>query len=228
MITMGSWAMLAWYFADEKIPAAKYILAKPEVFLLSPTFHIALMVAGEYSAQFDYCANTHYDCNGIGRLHRRHAPVQLCLSMPCAKEPNYRLPEPNKSSLAIRPAVAESVNWNILHEAKTADFALTQWKVGDLDLECKLSADGMEMALCGEGKVEMELPAFQFDGVDFTCISQDENSLSIAYRNWICRYRSNGRITNTGEVAHNRNGRYAIYRASSEKKLKLWISITPN
>ena len=225
MITMGSWAMLGWYFADETIPAAGYVPAKPDVFLLSPTFHQALMYAGEYSAQFDYCANEHYDCNGLGRLHRRGAPSQICLSVPCAKSPNYRLPEPNISTLSIRPVVAENASWNILHEAKTAKYALTQWKVGDLDWECRLSADGMEMDLSGEGEVAMDLPAFEFDGRDSTRISHEGNSLSVAYRGWVCRYRTDGRIAPTGMVAHNRNGRYAAFRATGDKRLNVRISI---
>ena len=225
MITMGSWAMLGWYFADETIPAAGYVPAKPNVFLLSPTFHQALMYAGEYSAQFDYCANGHYDCNGLGRLHRRGAPSQICLSIPCAKSPNYRLPEPNISTLSIRPVVAENAGWNILHEAKTAKYALTQWKVGDMNWECRLSAGGMEMELSGEGEVAMDLPTFEFDGRDSTRVSHDGNSLSVAYRGWVCRYRTDGRIAPTGMVAHNRNGRYAAFRATGDKRLKVRISI---
>jgi hypothetical protein len=226
MITMGSWAMLGWYFADETIPAAAYAPAKPEVFLLSPTFHTALMAAGEYSAQLDYCASRRYDCNGLGRLHRRGAPAQLCLSLPCSANPRYRLPEANRSSLAIRPAVAENAGWNIIHEATTAKFALTRWKVGDLEWECRLSAEGMEMELSGEGGLAMDLPAFDFDGKDRTRISHDVSSLSVAYRGWVCRCRTDGRIADLGMTVHNRNGRYAAFRATGEKKLTVWITIT--
>ena len=225
MITMGSWAMLGWYFADETIPAAKYMPAKPDVFLLSPTFHQAIMMAGEYSAQIDYNANEHYDCNGLGRLHRRGAPTQICLSMPCAKSPNYRLPEPNRSTLSIRPVAAENVGWKIQHEAKTAKYALTQWKVDDMNWDCRLSVDGMEMDLSGEGEVAMDLPAFEFDGRDSSRISYDATVLSISYRGWVCRYRTDGRISPTDVVVHNRNGRYRAFRATGAKNLKVLISI---
>jgi hypothetical protein len=227
MITMGSNALHGWYFADETIPAAEYAPARPEVFLLSPTFHIALMRAGEYSAQFDYGANAQYDCNGLGRLHRRGAPAELCLSTPCAEKTNYRLPEPNRSSLSIRPAVPANAGWRILHEARTESFALTKWRVGDLDWDCRLSAGGMEMELSGDGEVAMDLPAFEFDGRDSTCIANDATSLSIAHRGWVCRYRTDGRIAPTGVSVHNRNGRYAAFRAAGAKKLKVWIEIVP-
>jgi hypothetical protein len=225
MITMGSWAMLGWYFADETIPAADYTPAKPNVFIPSPTFHQAFMMAGEYSAQIDYNANEHYDCNGLGRLHRSGAPAQLCLSAPCAISPNYRLPESNTVSLAIRPVVADSAGWSIVHEAKTAKYSLTQWKVGNLNWECKLSSDGMAMNLSGSGEVAMDLPAFEFDGRDSTRISHDAASLTVSYRGWVCRYRTDGRISPADVVVHNRNGRYRAFRATGAKKLKVWISI---
>ena len=225
MITMGSWAMLGWYFADETIPAAGYKPAKPEVFLLSPTFHLAFMTAGEYSAEFDYCAGKHYDCNGLGRLHRRGAPAQICLSMPCAEKPSYRLPEPNKTSFSIRPAGDENVGWNIIHEARTSEFALTKWKVGDREWECRLSADGMELELAGEGELAMDIPAFEFDGRESTRVSHDDTTLSVYYRGWVCRYRTDGCITPLGMTVHNRNGRYAAFRATGRDKLKVRISI---
>lgn len=225
MITMGSWAILGWYFVDETIPAASYKPKKPEVFLLSPTFHMALMTAGEYSAQFDYCANNHYDSNGLGRLHRRGAPVQICLSMPCAKEPSYRLPELNKSSLAIAPIVPENVNWNIMHEAKTAKFALTKWRVGNLDWECRLSSEGMEMELAGVGELALNIPAFKFDGLESTRIVNDDTTVSVFYQGWVCRYRTDGVITPSNFVVSNRNGQYAAFCATGKDKLKVWISI---
>ena len=227
MITMGSWAILGWHFCDESIPAAERVPAKPDVFLTSPTFHVALMNAGEYSAQFDYCANEQYDCNGLGRLHRRGAPAELCMSTPCAKDPNYRIPEPNPCSLAIRPVVEEDSRWCIMHEVKTAEYALAKWKVANLDLECRLSKSGMEMALSGRDEVSMELPAFEFDGKESTRISHDANSLSVYYRGWVCRYRTDGRIEHTGTVVHNRNGRYAAFKATGLSKLKVWIEIFP-
>ena len=163
-------------------------------------------------------------------MHRRGAPAELCISLPCAKEPEYRIPGPNKSALSIRPVVAEDAKWSILHEAKMAKSALIKWRVGDLDWDCRLSADGMEMELSGSEEVAMDLPAFEFDGRTSTCICHDATSLSIAhrgwvYRGWTCRYRTDGRIAPLGTVAYNRNGRYAAFRATGEKNLKVRIEI---
>ena len=225
MISMGSWALLGWYFADETIPAAEFSPAKPDVFVTSPAFHLAFMQAGEYSAQFDYWADTHYDCSGLGRFQRRGAPAELCMSTPCAKEPDFRLPKPNCSSLAIRPVVPEDAQWRLIHDAKTVKFALTRWRVGACEWECRLSSEGMEMELSGEGEVAMDIPAFDFDGKESTRIAYDGNSLSVSHRGWVCRYRTDGCISPTGVVVHNRNGRYRAFRAIGSKKLKVSISI---
>jgi hypothetical protein len=83
MVTMGSWAALAARFADETpLPAVR----EPETaaFVSTPPFHIVCLRAGGYSAQFDYNADAQYDSDGLGRLHRRGAPPQICLSTPCA------------------------------------------------------------------------------------------------------------------------------------------------
>ena len=147
------------------------------------------------------------------------------MSAPCAKEPNFRLPEPNSSSLSIRPAVAEDAEWKLLLEARTTKFALTRWNVGGLEWECRLSPEGMEMTLTGEGEVAMDLPAFDFDGRENTRIVHGDTTLFISHQGWVCRYRTDGRISPTDTVVHNRNGRYRAFRATGAKKLKVWISI---
>jgi hypothetical protein len=102
---------------------------------------------------------------------------------------------------------------------------MTKWKVGNLYWECRLSASGMEMKLTGQGEVAMDIPAFEFDGRESTRISHDAHSLSVSYRGWECRYRTNGRIERIGRAAYNRNGRYAAFRATGSKNLKVWIEI---
>jgi hypothetical protein len=83
----------------------------------------------------------------------------------------------------------------------------------------------MEMALSGKEEVAMDLPAFDFDGMENTRIEHDGTTLSVSHRGWTCRYRTDGRIGDTGVAAHNRNGRYRAFRATGAKNLKVWISI---
>ena len=150
------------------------------------------------------------------------------MSSPCAKEPSYRLPQANAASLAIRPVAAEDAPWKLLHEAKTAGFALTRLGVGNMEWACSLSGEGLEMTLSGEGGVAMELPAFDFDGKENTSIKYDDKSLSVTHRGWTCRYRTDARILPTNAAVHNRNGRYKVFRAAGEKKIKVWVSIEKN
>jgi hypothetical protein len=83
----------------------------------------------------------------------------------------------------------------------------------------------MEMDLSGEGDVAMDLPAFDFDGRESARIAHDDTTLSVSYHGWVCRYRTDGRISPTDVTVHNRNGRYRAFRATGAKKLKMWISI---
>ena len=95
--------------------------------------------AGDYSAQFDYNADEHYDCDGLGRVQRRGAPSAICLSTPCAENPNYLTGRPNDGPLAIVPVGGGAlVPAGCGHDA---DSAWADWKVDDLDWKCRLTSD---------------------------------------------------------------------------------------
>ena len=95
MATMGSWAMMAVRFADDS-PLPEVPEEEIAAFASSPYFHIVILRAGDYSAQFDYNADPHYDCDGLGRIHRRGAPPAIGLSVPCARKPSYRTERPRR------------------------------------------------------------------------------------------------------------------------------------
>ena len=104
MVTMGSWAMSAAMFAADGVRRPADVDPAPQGrFELSKAFHQTLLRAGDYSAQVTYNADTHYDADGIGRLHRRGAPPTICLSTPCTTTPSYRIAGKNSAPLAIAP-----------------------------------------------------------------------------------------------------------------------------
>ena len=104
MVTMGSWAMSAAIFAADGVRRPADVDPAPQGrFELSKAFHQTLLRAGDYSAQVTYNADTHYDADGIGRLHRRGAPPTICLSTPCTTTPSYRIAGKNSAPLAIAP-----------------------------------------------------------------------------------------------------------------------------
>ena len=229
MVTMGSWAMLAYTFADDSAVDGLERFANarrpPFSFKTTPDFHFVFLGAGDYSAQFDYNADAHYDCDGLGRVQRRGAPSTICRSTPCAKKPNYATELPNSGTLAIMPVGSgELVPVGDGHDA---DSAWADWKVGDLDWRCRLAADGLSTTLAGPGKVALQLPAFAFDGERETEIVGGSRTLAVRYRGWECRYETDGEIVDAGMVCCNRNGRYKVFEARGDGKLSVKVVIEP-
>ena len=246
MVTMGSWAAMALRFAigkadishlefvDNQQPHCPQPFANgncsqmanaPSVFATTPDFHFLFLRAGDYSAQFDWNADPHYDCDGLGRLHRRGAPAALCLSTPCAAHPTYATERPNDCALAIVPAGCDA----IVPAGHGADAvsAWADWTAGGIDWRCRLSADGLETTLSGPGSVALRLPAFVFDGENATEILHDDHSLAIRHQGWECRYETDGAIVDTGLVSCNRNGRYRVFEARGENRIRVRIVLLP-
>ena len=228
MVTMGSWAMLSYLFADETVPPAPVAAADlaPLSFATTPDFHFVFLRAGDYSAQFDYSADTHYDCDGLGRLQRAGAPSAICLSTPCARKPSYRTEMTNTSSLAIMPVGGEFLV--PAGHGHNGDGAWADWTVGACDWKCRLTAEGLQTVLSGTGRVAVSLPAFEFDGENATEVVCDGRTLKVTYRGWVCTYSTDGEIVDTGKVCCNRNGRYRAFEARGENRLTVRIDIRPS
>ncbi len=234
MVTMGSWAMGAWCFAKERRndslrtggrETASPLPSAPSVFATTPDFHLVFMAAGDYSAQLDYNADLHYDCDGLGRLQRRGAPGAICLSTPCAKKPSYRIETPNDAALAFAPVVAGGPRLELVGHRADDGRAVTERKAGPVAWTVSLSPEGLSATSEGEGSLAVTLPAFAFDGRESSVIKADERTLTVAYRGWICGYETDGKIVDTGRNACNRNGRYRRFEARGEKKLTVRATI---
>ena len=225
MVTMGSWAMIGYLFVDETIPAAAEPVGgdAPSVFVTTPDFHWVLLKAGDYSAQFDYNADLHYDCDGLGRIQRKGAPSTIGLSVPCSLKPAYRTEMPNPSSLAVVPAVDAPLV--LAGSGSNGDFAWADWTMGGLSWKCRLASDGLAMTLSGLGDVAMKLPAFAFDGEQTTDIVCDGKSLAVSYHGWTCTYTTDGKIIDCGKTCCNRNGRYRTFEARGKERLAVKVVI---
>ncbi len=199
MVTMGSWAMMAYVLADDGDDTAAVEPGDaPLAFATTPDFHFVFLRAGDYSAQFDYAADRHYDCDGLGRIHRRGAPAAICLSTPCAQKPKYRTEHPNARSLAIAP-VAEG-RLEPVDSGHNSDAAWAKWRQGSAEWTCRLGAGGLSSVLTGAGPLALSLPAFSFDGQENTDVSCDGRRLTVRYRGWACVYETDGEIVDTGIV----------------------------
>ena len=223
MVTMGSWATLARRFADESVPEAGEEAAGASSFATTPAFHWVFLRAGDYSAQFDYNSDTHYDCDGLGRLHRRGAPTAIFLSTPCAAKPSYMVERANEGELAFAPlGEGALVPDGSGHDAQSA---WANWRKGRLAWKCSLDAVGLSSTLEGPGEVAMALPAFAFDGESETEVVCIGKSLVVRYRGWVCSYVTDGSIVDTGRVCCNRNGRYRVFEARGAGRLSVSVAI---
>ena len=228
MVTMGSWAMLGWLFAPEgegESLAEDPRDVAPKSFATTEHFHLVCLSAGDYSAQFDYNADTHYDCDGLGRVQRRGAPSTICLSTPCALSPNYRTETPNARALAIVPAGAGTLVPD--GNGHDASGAWANWRFGDRRWKCQLTKDGFHTELAGSGTVALTLPVFDFDGENSTVIDSNGKTLSVGYKGWTCLYSTDGEIVDAGTSACNRNGRYRVFEARGNGALHVQILIVP-
>ena len=232
MVTMGSWAMLGWMFADDSLrgPTAQerdLAAHKPPLcFATTPDFHWVFLRAGDYSAQFDYNADWHYDCDGLSRIQRRGAPATIFMSVPCAKKPGpgYKLEHPNLETFSMMPVGVQKLVPAGCGQDATSAWAY--WKAGEMDWKCRLTEKGLSSTLTGPGSVALSLPAFAFDGARETKIVPDGQTLAIRYRGWTCTYTTDGVITDTGKTFYNRNGRYRAFEARGDKSLKVDVAIT--
>lgn len=219
MVTMASWAYLAFAFANDDIPMAT--APEPDcTFVTSDNFHRIMMRAGGYTVQIDTDAQKLYDCNGIGRFQKKGASPVIALASPCAADltPNYKLDITSDGGLAIAP------EWD-KYEIIKAETGLVVLSNGESTWIIKLSKKGLKMVLKGKGEQMLTLPAFEFDGESNSEIKVDGRNLSIAFGGAVCQYRSNGTITDSGKVYANRNGHLRRMEARRTSRLVVRASI---
>jgi len=94
MVTMASFMAIGCLFADDTIPEQP-CPAEVGGYVIETTdrFNKIFANCGGYSIELDTDADFHYDCTGLGRIHKVCVPTELALSVPCAKEPGYTLPD---------------------------------------------------------------------------------------------------------------------------------------
>ena len=240
MITVASYLYAAYLICDDGIPCEKERIQMPEVYMPSEHFHKVFLKNGLYSLEFDTAADPHYDASGLGRVHRKGAPSEICLSMPCAAEPIYKTDIQKAPELSLCAGTYANGEWqfasgdaaeykieNLTENGETACVTvINKFKCGaETVTKYTLHSDSVEISVCGDGKVAYMLPAFVFDGKNKTNIKFNERSLEISYLGRVCRYATDGKISDTGEISRNRNGHYRIFRAEGDGSLLLKITI---
>lgn len=218
MVTMGSWAYLAYRFADDSIePSRKEEPAS--TFVMSPEFHRIVMNKGGYTLEFDVNADKHYDCSGLGRFQRKGAPCTVAFSTPCTTKPNYRLDLVNEGPLSLSPGWEK---YEIL-SSKPGKLVLTN---GTDSWETRLSSRGLRMKFTSEEAITVTVPVFMTDGETETAITVTDKAVSVSYKGWTCRWTvKGGRFVNTGKVYGNRNGHMLRVDAVGGTEIEIRASI---
>ena len=83
------------------------------------------------------------------------------------------------------------------------------------------------MVLEGKGEQAMSLPVFVTDGERTSRIVVGTNTLEIAFDGWLCRYETDGRLTDTGLVYGNRNGHYRRFDVHGDGSVRVLARLTP-
>jgi hypothetical protein len=241
MITVASFFYAAYIICDDSIEVGKLDDRTGMAWQTSDDFHKVFLRAGEYSAEYEYNADFFFDCNGMGRLHKKGAPSEICLSAPCPAKPYYTVDIENPSNLAISPAFCKNGSYlyatekNVRHTVK-AHTAKNESASTDIEcvfpdgetIECHyhLDKNGLTAEFKGENSLRCLLPVFRFNGREYTQVTFKENILKIEFQGYICRYTVfNGTITDLQKPARNRNGYYDSFAADGSKNLKIQISV---
>lgn len=219
MVTMGSFAFLAYLFADDSIvPASKP--EKASTFVTSPAFHRVMMNSGGYTAEFELNADKEHDSNGLGRFQRAGAPPVIALSCPCpTSHPHYHTDIENPGPLSIAPC------WDSYKVVSSAPGKLVLTD-GESVWTSRLGKKGIRMTLTGKGSQMMTVPALIFDGETHPEVSSDEHSVTVRFKGWKAVYSSpDGSVTDTGKIHTNRSGHLRRYEIRGGNTLHLEIKI---
>lgn len=239
MITVASNIFAAYLICDEDISYTLTADTEPCAVKTSEHFHKMFLKSGGYGIEFDLNADPHYDAFGLGRVHRAGAPAAICLSSPCPKEPNYSLDESEFFAFSLSSAIKENDTYRFA--ADGCRYAVIEMSENDSSAEASLLAlfdsertvkefysvsnEGVSIYLEGDGEIGFTLPAFYFDGEAYTEISESKNSLTVNYKDWLCKYTTDGEIINLNKTAKNRNGYYKAYVAAAKSNINIKIEI---
>ncbi len=238
MITAASFLYVAYLFADDSIEAAEEQMRTPAVTFTAEPFHKCFLEAGDYFAELELLADTHYDEYGLGRVQKKGAPSQICLSTPMTATPNYTVENARAASmvpgyekdgelcLALSGAGTYRPIGTEMTEKSASVTLISEFEDRTvLRHSYTVKADGVDIALTGAKKLAFSFLAFDFDGETKTDITASEKSVRVTYEGYTCTYETSGRILFKDEYADNRNGRYRVYYATAEDALALHIAI---
>lgn len=240
MITAASFLYAAYRICDDSVPASELDDCKGMTWQTSDDFHKLFMRGGEYFAQYDYRAESIFDCSGLGRLHKKGAPSELCLSTPCPAKPHYVIDIKKPFPLAVAPGICVNGKWkyavdeDVIHKIKSHSAS---GETAQSEIECTfgsktlvskyvLDKNGLDVTVSGGEKICCLLPVFKFNGEKYSEVILKENVLEVIFNGYVCRYTvSDGTLRDLKRPARNRNGHYDTFAAEGANSLKIHIEI---
>lgn len=241
MITAASMAYLAYLYSDDEIEESDTCptIRGGYVAKTSDNFHKYFLNEGGYFVEIETDSDKHYEGSGIGRIQKLGAPPQICLSSGFGDHPSYVTDGKNWHSLSLCSSVIKDGNVylgahgvytvNQIEKQDDACFAEMTCKIGNVTTEeqVRVTQNGVTLtASSNEDNTCIEIPVFDFDGVENTEIAVTKQEISVKYKNSICHYETDGEISDVEETICNRNGRYRRFRAIGNKVVSVKISIS--
>lgn len=233
MITVASNACIALFFENDSIaPSVAPAEAGGYVISTSDRFHRVFLNSGGYFLEWDINADSGYDANGLGRVHKKGCPSSLCLSVPFPFKPKYILEAQNPSRMSIC-CYAEDNGKKLLGAERYAEHSLVSSQcypnkaetVFDVKLsngiivtqKYAVSERGVDITLSGAETAGFMVPVFDFDGKDHTKITVTENEVVVVYQGAVSRFRFNGKCNPDFRYFYNRNGRYRVFEIAAKE-----------
>lgn len=217
------------------------------VWKTSPAFHKIFLNSGEYSAEMDSAADFSYDANGLGRLMKKGAPEALCLAHPFTTAPQYGVNSDNIFAAGICAAIEsdegfvmsaeEGTHFEILSSIANEDGvgiesrirfrngALARESLFMTKKECTLKLTREKNALRSDdgNDIAIMLPAFLFDGKNYSEVALHDRDASVTYAGWKLFYETNKSLVDTAITLTNRNGHYRMFMAAGAKTVQVKI-----
>ncbi len=237
MITTASYLNWGMLFCKEDIaPAAEPYITR-DVLTLSSDFHKTFLRFDDYFVELDTNADGHYDCSGIGRIHKRGAPSEICLSCTATAIPKVTFDLEERPAFSIAPALFVdgapqfmTLGEYRLHASSVDDESAAAEFFCDIEgqplrFACKVGADGVTITAEAEGEVAVMLPALAFDGEHQTEIQTEGNRLSVSHKGNRCTYTTDGELCDMKTLGCNRNGHYKLYYAKGQGSVSVNVRI---
>lgn len=257
MATFGTFLYMAVLSADDTIE--EYSCPAEiggYVWQTSDAFHKVFANCGGYSMAIDTRADAYYDATGLGRLHKRGVPTELALSMPCAAQPKYRLPESIRGKALSLCAgwkdEAGNIQWlsecdraldcaiEVVKEAQDeVKLILTYSSGGEIPDGMRiresyvLTAGGLAIGVDLLGEAEERVPYYQVpllltNGKGETAFTSSDKEISVVMEGYRYDVVSESLLTVMESEHGNRNGMYtwARFEGDMGQPLHLVLKLT--